>query len=236
MKRTSRKPSSLSESVQRQLNAYALAASAAGVGMVALALPAEAKIVYTQTHTVIPGHTRHLPLDLNHDGIVDFSFANWSFSNGSKLWLSPPKGATSLNEVWGTGRRRGQSAFALRRGVQIGPSRRFRSDIYDSMAGIFNFGGTGTERYYGLWKDVDGRYLGLKFAINGKMHYGWARLNVHFAGSFPLIRAVLTGYAYETIPNKPIITGKIKGPDVITLQPGSLGALAAGASGRNSPK
>jgi hypothetical protein len=47
------------------------------------------------------------------------------------------------------------------------------------------------------------------------------------------VRALLTGYAYETIPNKPIITGKTKGPDAITLAPGSLGALAAGAVGRS---
>jgi len=42
------------------------------------------------------------------------------------------------------------------------------------------------------------------------------------------LKALLTGYAYETIPNKAIITGKTKGPDMITVQPGSLGALAAG--------
>jgi hypothetical protein len=42
--------------------------------------------------------------------------------------------------------------------------------------------------------------------------------------------AVITGYAYETIPDKPIITGKTKGPDVITIQPATLGHLAAGAS------
>ena len=41
---------------------------------------------------------------------------------------------------------------------------------------------------------------------------------------------MLTGYAYETIPNKLIITGKTKGPDVITAQPGSLGHLAQGAA------
>jgi hypothetical protein len=40
----------------------------------------------------------------------------------------------------------------------------------------------------------------------------------------------LSGYAYETIPNKAIIAGKTIGRDVITVQPGSLGHLAAGAS------
>jgi hypothetical protein len=42
------------------------------------------------------------------------------------------------------------------------------------------------------------------------------------------IVARLTGYAYETVPNKPIIAGKTKGPDVITMPAGSLGELARG--------
>jgi hypothetical protein len=39
--------------------------------------------------------------------------------------------------------------------------------------------------------------------------------------------ATLTGYAFETIPNKPIIAGKTCGPDVI-VKHGTLGELAAG--------
>lgn len=52
----------------------------------------------------------------------------------------------------------------------------------------------------------------------------------------------LTGYAYETIPNKPIIAGKTKGRDDAVAEESSapplpnpesatLGALAAGARG-----
>jgi hypothetical protein len=54
--------------------------------------------------------------------------------------------------------------------------------------------------------------------------------------------ALLTGYAYETIPNKPIVTGETKGPDATTegpdamltaptSRPLSLGLLAMGAPG-----
>jgi hypothetical protein len=42
------------------------------------------------------------------------------------------------------------------------------------------------------------------------------------------VSGTLTGYAYETIPNKPIIAGKMKGEDVITFQPDTLGDLARG--------
>jgi len=48
---------------------YALAASATGVGALALANPAEAKIVYTRVNQPIP---QVLILDLNNDGIADF--------------------------------------------------------------------------------------------------------------------------------------------------------------------
>ena len=70
-----RKPVVLSESTQRRLGMYALSATATGVGILAMAQPADAKIIYTPAHTkVVPA----LPIDLNHDGIVDF-YLNSSF-------------------------------------------------------------------------------------------------------------------------------------------------------------
>ena len=45
-----RKTADLCNSSQQYLNMYAIAASAAGVGMLALAQPVAAKIVYTPTH------------------------------------------------------------------------------------------------------------------------------------------------------------------------------------------
>jgi hypothetical protein len=54
---------------------YALAAGAAGVGVLALAQPVEAKIVYTPAHRVIGPDMKYL-LDLNHDGLTDFTIAN----------------------------------------------------------------------------------------------------------------------------------------------------------------
>ena len=67
----SRKPAKLPNSLHHQLNMYALAAGAAGVGMLALAPAAKAEIVYTKTHQVI-GTNGVYPLDLNQDGTIDF--------------------------------------------------------------------------------------------------------------------------------------------------------------------
>jgi hypothetical protein len=65
----------LSESIHQQLNMYENAAGAAGVSLLALAEPTEAKIVYTPEHVVI-GTNQHYDLDLNHDGITDFTITD----------------------------------------------------------------------------------------------------------------------------------------------------------------
>jgi hypothetical protein len=77
----------------------------------------------------------------------------------------------------------------------------------------------------GKWCNVTHRYLRLKFARKGKTHFGWARLNVKFGPNG--VGGILTGYAYETIPNKPIIAGRTKGPDAV-IEPATLGKLALG--------
>jgi hypothetical protein len=225
MKRTSRKPSELSESVQRHLNAYALAASAAGVGMLALS-QSEAKIVYTPTHEHIVFFHHPLALDLNHDGIKDFTFYNSYLGSTYTYWRG--LGVNPIqrgNALWENNPRGWAYPYALPAGVRLERSPRFNTD-FGNMVGTY------LNCHFGDWGNVQNRYLGLRFQVRGRTHYGWARLSStcdphERVGA---ITARITGYAYETIPNKPIITGKTKGPDVITVEPGSLGALAAGAS------
>lgn len=82
----------------------------------------------------------------------------------------------------------------------------------------------------GKGKGARDRYLGLKFVVHGKVHYGWARLSVRLGHDRQLedVSGTLTGYAYETVPNKPIIAGKTTGADVIMFQPDTLEGLAQG--------
>jgi hypothetical protein len=169
------------------------------------------------------------PLDLNRDGVKEFSFsAYYDVGRSSQRAYLRCEGSGS-NRAWGS-----TYEAALRAGVRIGPAGRFNLR-HDTMARVFTFLGT-RSGFYAPWanggKGVKDRYLGLKFAINGKIHYGWARLNVSVRARDGVnITATLTGYAYETIPNKTIIAGRAKGPDVIILTPASLGHLAQGASG-----
>jgi|HubBroStandDraft_2_1064218.scaffolds.fasta_scaffold07039_2 hypothetical protein len=232
MKRPARVPSQLSESLHQRLSAYTFAASAAGVSVLALSHPAEARIVYTSADVKFSFGSQ-VPIDLNHDGVVDFYIKlNGTFGPSStRSWIQvywPPDGSNATNAV------RGKSyllASALPAGVGVGT---LGQDFLDQpYMAVYSLGAQGSRRYSGPWwnggKGRKNMYLGLRFEINGKAHFGWARLNVtvrkgqginHFSG-------LLTGYAYETIPNKPIIAGKEHGKDDATL-----GRLAQGASGR----
>lgn len=222
MKRQSK---NLPRLLEHRLNLYALAAGAAGVGMLALAQPAEAEIVYTRTHHVIRSNGSYY-LDLSHNGITDFSLLNTFLTTsggGYALYAKAAKG----NGVWASIDNGSEVAVALRRGTRISAGRPFFQDPALLAEAIW-FVASSRSYLFGNWVNVANRYLGLKFRIKGKNHYGWARLTVSVKGTS--ITATLTGYAYETIPNKAIIAGQTKGPDVITVQPASLGHLAAGAS------
>jgi hypothetical protein len=228
-----RTPSKLSESLHQRLNSYALAASAAGVGMLALTQPLEAKIVYTKAHQQIAPNTQ-FNLDLNHDGITDFTIANRYFFTNSKtrggsLKVTFPTGNAVRGYVNSTGFY-GRSYFlasAFRAGVQIKANNKKFLPKYATMG--FSFTATSGFFHQGQWRNATNRYLGLKFAIQGQIHYGWARLTTNCSNY--QCNALLTGYAYETIPGKSIVTGKTHGKDVVTVEPATLGHLARGASG-----
>jgi hypothetical protein len=236
-----RKTANLSESIHHQLSMYALAASAAGVGALCFAKPAEAKIVYTPAHMAIEPNGGLFRIDLNHDGTPDFGLSNkWIhtyFSNRTLLVHAFQPG----NEIWMTGRYKcggvESVAAALPKGKRIGPEGEFENSYGAAVMAAHS-----KATNCGVWFGQSNfqAYLGLKFTINGKIHFGWARVKVDTDLQQRPFLATLTGYAYETIPGKAIIAGATKGPDDAeptaalssrTPEPVTLGALALGAPG-----
>ncbi|HXR14833.1 MAG TPA: hypothetical protein VN777_01380 [Terriglobales bacterium] len=247
MKRSLRSVSNLSEPLSHRLSAYTLAAGAAGVGALALAHPAEAKIIYNPANIPILQNGQPVELDLNHDGINDFQFTDVYSTERRKDGIRGPEGyhqssmnvapAQQSNRIVATKQFKSYyEAAALHKGKTVGPNSPFQPgnsalEMW-ACAGGTSGGGCG-----GAWLGVKQAYLGLKFMIKGKTHYGWA--HVRFAGE---ANPTIVGYAYETIPNKPILTGDMKGPSknlkqvdaaftTPTRQPASLGLLALGAPG-----
>jgi len=227
MKQSSRPRTSseLSDAVNHSLTLYALAATSAGVGLLALAQPAQAKIVYTKTHHVIRLHDVY-KLDLAHNGIADFVIQETQTGiMGFKINRIAAKGPAG-NAVEGTAFRTRGYASALRQGAPIGGHQKFASGGHfgQSMARVQQ-SDTVFYKYYGKWTNVTNGYLGLKFKIHGKTHFGWARLTVVEDGF--TLTGTLTGYAYETTANKTIIAGHTESDSV---EPASLGHLSRGAS------
>ncbi len=219
--------------LDHRLSMYALAASAAGVGIIALAQPGEAKIVYTKANKRIgPNTTLHL--DLNHDGITDFDLKDTysTSSAGGAFGALSAVPHRAQNAVWGHTVPSHAYASALPANVKIGTKGQFLPGAGFMAASSISGGRPGNFSCTGPWADVTNRYLGLKFTIDGKVHFGWARLNVSCSSA--TVNATLTGYAYETVANRPILSGKKQGPAEqdrsisVTVGSGSLGRLALG--------
>ncbi len=191
---------------------YAIAAGAAGVSMLASAQPSEAKIIYTHVHRVI-GPNSQLGLDLNHDGIIDFSIHNaYQFHSKSyhsaALWTTTPP-TNALEGLYSFP----FSAYALRRGAKNFKCTHACLEGRPMLSLSVGRGGIGQ------WEGATNQYLGVQFTDRaGRTHYGWARLTVR-GNPNSKIFATLTGYAYETVPNKPIIAGRTKGIDDPTEDP-----------------
>jgi len=92
----------------------------------------------------------------------------------------------------------------------------------------------------GPFANVTNRYLGVRFLINGQVHFAWIGFR-----SCKNLTATLLGWAYETQPKTPILAGAGQGavfppsaelrpagsenvPAVRAAEPTSLELLAAG--------
>ena len=210
--------------LDKKLLAYAAAASASCVGV--FATQAEAEIVFTKVNKTIDFSAK-TKLDLNNDGIPDFNFAEGGLGHFDNEWIHP----LASNQVVAS---RGYWASALPAGATVGPGGSFVGHIAIMQQLFTNSFGTS---YLGPWANGKRAFLGLEITIDGKRHFGWARINFPSFG-----KATLTGYAYETVPGKAIVTGAINDAagDVGGAQPidaspflgiPTLGLLARGADG-----
>jgi hypothetical protein len=240
--RSSGTPSTLSESLQKRLNAHAIVAGTAGVTMLALAQTSEAEVVYTPANQTI-GRNGSYKLDLNNDGIIDYILGEHAEHYGNESFQVLSVRAANGNQV------NCPSSFcisgntyaaALNLGVPIGNSQRRGWLGRNVRMADEDLHSNGSVFYSGGWSRVDDGYLGLRIQVNGETHFGWARLTVSFTGGPPDHRtwvAHLTGYAYETIPGKPIQAGQTRGSKEDDGQASSknmplqLGALALGSKG-----
>jgi hypothetical protein len=183
---------------------FAIATILAGVGLLALARPAAARIVYTPTDITI-GFNSSYYLDVNNDGVTDFTITTEDSFN-------PVTGAVESGSVSEMPASENAVLIGpLSEGDEIGPDQVFTGGTVGLES--FNYYCNKSRHCYfvfsGPW-DVHlhgKRYLGLSFQVNGETSYGWARLTLLDGGTDGV---KLSGYAYESTPGMPINAGQTK--------------------------
>ncbi len=219
-----------SNNLNRQIAQYSLAAAVAGVSMLALAAPAPGEVVVTRKTIPIPVGTGTMPgrvaVSLANNGVHDLSItlSQGSFGPGRTVLVNTPnlKNGVTIGGSWDP------YARALTRGAKIGPN----ADSF-FYRGLVEFSATsqGVKYCKGYWAsdlqnrffgcgDTKNKYLGVSFLLNGQTHFGWVRLTVttNSDPNGPPLTATITGYAYETVANKPIKAGTAAGTAAATME------------------
>lgn len=241
-RKTSRYAGLLGIRLEKSITAYSIAAA----GMASLAPAAHAQIVYTRVDQV--NDLGAVKIDFNDDHVVDFVVNNQlSFENGfyfPRLGLNgrkTPMAGVIPNQIGYAG--------VLPYGFAIGSNAQFASLNHRRQIPLVLLGCLYQScSVKGSWYNVQDKYLGLRFEINGQIHYGWVRLSVkrivsknRFDERF--LKVAVKDYAYESTPGKAIAAGD-QGPNqssyernpapqdepLQTMIPVSLGLLSTGAS------
>jgi hypothetical protein len=211
------------KTLNRQIAQYSVAAAMAGVSMLALAQPAAGEVVVTRKTIHLPVGTISDPMpvgiSLSNNGVNDISLSLKSFSEkqGRDLFMSN----ANRNNGALMGGHFDLYAVALPRGANIGPVASGESPFF-FYAGLVELSASSQntpkycEGYFGSnpktfigCGNPKNKFLGVSFQINGQTHYGWIRLSVTTTSdpNGSRMSATVTGYAYETVPNKPILAG-----------------------------
>ncbi len=65
----------------------------------------------------------------------------------------------------------------------------------------------------GLWNNLSDYYLGLRLLQSGQTYYGWVRLRVNVTSSYASV--IVRDYAYNSIPDQPILAGQTTATGII---------------------
>jgi hypothetical protein len=241
-----RSKANLSEVIEYRLKSYSIAAAAAGVSMLALGRPAQAEVVVTAKNLpVVDGEPVYIKM--TGEGRADFELVEHSssgFYTITQTWGITPQAGGEI-----VGVTPGASFYASRLlgpGVVVGPLSPFGGQggallrkYMRSSPGFCTIYYCFTSTWignYGFWTPSGSAYIGVRFPIDGRIHYGWIRFSVY--------PSEITAYGYETEPDTPLIVPPASSDDTYpntgqedhslgeaSVGGPSLGMLALGAHG-----
>lgn len=172
------------------------------IALILIQLNAHAQTIYTD---IVPDFTSAIlydsySLDLNNNHVVDYIISSDSDDFFTYLQIKSPNTVNSVVSVtpWFA------NPIPLNSGVRIdyNPTSTM-GESYETYC-LFTIGDCfgGNQDCFDNWENVQDKYLGLKFLINGSTHFGWARMDVTSATEW-----TIKDYAYKSTPNTPIFAG-----------------------------
>lgn len=158
-------------------------------------------------------YNKHISLDVDADGVTDFGFFSQLIAHSGKsylyLMITPKtiKGSSVMvqngeeevvNALWSV-------PLDISTEIKDVPAEGRAWTSHLMKAFVMSISETGSvKEYNGLWIDKKSKYLGIKFKIAGKFHYGWVKLS-HTKLTDEVI---FEDYAYSKVPEQGIIAGK----------------------------
>lgn len=191
-----------------------------------LNINASAQIIYTDVNPDTTVACSSAPcshsntIDLNNDGIADYTIAIYynilnCFPSGtySKKYVSV--NSTGSNNLMLT---------MMNLNDKIGNNLVFNTTS-GSLRSI-NFSLHYCAGSSGSWTSATDHYLGVRMVVGSNVYYGWIRLNVSVSSSS--LFYTIKDYAYNSIPNQPILAGETSciAPTVTIAKSGSLSFCA----------
>lgn len=186
-------------------------------------------IVYTDVKPdslILKTNPSSFNLDLNNDGINDFLF-NSTKSKCEAAMIAPPVPYIYLSVEPAGGGNTIMTNSVIVPGI-FNLAAAFDSatviasaSMWASISQYFLYGAS-TSGYIrcmvarGYWLNVSDKYLGLKFIKSNNTYYGWARLSSSYSATplpyrhLTIGHLILKDYAYNSIPNQPILAGQTK--------------------------
>ena len=244
-------PAKFPESLSRQLNAYALAAGAAGVAVLACAMPAEGTVI-CKTLSAELTKTTSFPLSPAGQPVAPFNIAqstNSTFvshtTTGVGSWAWWNRGFFTPNSAEANVLLSNGIPADIASGAEIGPGGQFGKGssyglLFTYGRGRYSAHGGGTKlKHKGNLRLVQDSFIGFQFSEANQVHYGWARLHVSFVGGPNRKHTIIhvLGVGYEDTANTAIAAGNCTGAEQSgaatssqSSRGSSLGMLALGSA------
>ena len=205
----------MKKNLQKKLSAFIVTAMLFSVS-------ANAQIVYTDVNPdstmychanfIIPV-TKNYNLDLNNDANNDFII--------TALHSNPPQIGSPTYSYVNAGQLNGNAVKdTLVNTINVSIPLQFNAVIGSNLLlnqswqtsgphslknGMYG-GGLASDTVWGLWDSLSDYYLGLRLLQSGQTYYGWVRLRVDVTSSYASL--IVKDYAYNSIPNQPILAGQ----------------------------